>query len=389
VVAAALALVACLVAGVMQAAVAKTRVGTQRADLLRGSSGADVLRGLGGNDRLLGLAGADRLYGGAGNDRLTGGSGADLLSCGSGRDVAVADAADRVLADCERVDGTPPTPPPRSEGLAVSSVWRIQVSTPDSRMNLYNIALANGRLHLVDVAADQVALYSLEGRRLLRFGSTGSGPGQFRFLAGGSRVGGADAAADGAIYVADSANARVQKFDPTGRFVLEWGRVGTDPGEFGRVVDVEVESQGSVLALDDIGRRIQRFDESGRLLGAVGSGLDNPGFVDLDTDGSIVVPEFGQHAMKRFSANGALLATWGSRGSAVGQFDRPVAAAADGRGAVFVAEIGNARVQRFDRTGHPLGWWELRATPSAIAADADGSVYVVYTSGVVEKFRIS
>src|SRR5439155_11987971 len=65
----------------------------------------DKLIGLGGNDTLYGKAGNDTLVGGAGNDTLVGGAGADELQCGSGRDVAIADAKDRVLADCERVRG--------------------------------------------------------------------------------------------------------------------------------------------------------------------------------------------------------------------------------------------------------------------------------------------
>src|SRR5262249_2587165 len=86
---------------------AGTIVGTKHNDVLRGTAKADKLYGRGGNDKLSGLAGNDYLNGGPGNDTLTGGPGADTLVCGPGKDIAIADAADKVSADCETVQGLP------------------------------------------------------------------------------------------------------------------------------------------------------------------------------------------------------------------------------------------------------------------------------------------
>ena len=72
-----------------------TKVGTSRADRLRGTrrrdviaalGGNDVVTGLGGNDLICGGAGRDSLFGGAGRDRLLGGPGRDRLVGGRGRD---------------------------------------------------------------------------------------------------------------------------------------------------------------------------------------------------------------------------------------------------------------------------------------------------------------
>ena len=71
-----------------------TKVGTARADLLRGTAGKDVICGLGGNDKIWGLSGDDVLIGGAGNDTLVGGKGRDRLLGGAGKDRIV--ARDRV-----------------------------------------------------------------------------------------------------------------------------------------------------------------------------------------------------------------------------------------------------------------------------------------------------
>jgi hypothetical protein len=98
---------ATIAAIVAASAAAGTIRGTPRNDTLRGTSAADKLYGNAGNDKLFGLAGNDYLNGGPGNDVLSGGPGADVLACGPGRDTALADARDKVGADCETVQGLP------------------------------------------------------------------------------------------------------------------------------------------------------------------------------------------------------------------------------------------------------------------------------------------
>ena len=102
-----LVLAAMMAAIAVTAAGAGTIHGTPRNDVLRGSAAADRLYGNAGNDKLYGLAGNDYLNGGPGNDVLSGGPGADVLACGPGRDTAVADARDKIGADCETVQGVP------------------------------------------------------------------------------------------------------------------------------------------------------------------------------------------------------------------------------------------------------------------------------------------
>lgn len=86
-------------------ALAATIVGTAKDDVIRGTAKADMLIGKAGSDKLYGLGGNDTLVGGPGKDTLVGGAGADRLQCGPGRDVAIADAKDKVSADCETVSG--------------------------------------------------------------------------------------------------------------------------------------------------------------------------------------------------------------------------------------------------------------------------------------------
>jgi dipeptidyl aminopeptidase/acylaminoacyl peptidase len=78
--------------------------GTAFLDFIDGGPGDDRLYGRDGNDHITTGGGHDHVFGGPGNDLIRSASGSrDVVSCGSGRDSVVADRADHVLRDCERV----------------------------------------------------------------------------------------------------------------------------------------------------------------------------------------------------------------------------------------------------------------------------------------------
>ena len=75
-----------------------------------------------------------------------------------------------------------------------------------------------------------------------------------------------DVAWDGAgnIYVADGyGNARVAKYEPTGKYIKSWGSRGTAPGQFNIVHGIAVDAQGNVYVADEGNRRVQVFDANG------------------------------------------------------------------------------------------------------------------------------
>lgn len=63
------------------------------------------------------------------------------------------------------------------------------------------------------------------------------------------------------IYVLDSGNHRVQKFDRDGNYLLTIGREGEGPGEFTRLTDVFIDEQDTIFLSDR--RRVQIFDGAG------------------------------------------------------------------------------------------------------------------------------
>lgn len=101
-----------------------------------------------------------------------------------------------------------------------------------------------------------VKKYDTRGSRpVLQFGTNaGSGPGQFR--------GATDLAIDnrnGDIYVVDSGNNRVQRFDRDGRFISQFGGAGRGAGQLDRPFGIAIDRDGYIYIADTGNKRIQKF----------------------------------------------------------------------------------------------------------------------------------
>jgi peptidylamidoglycolate lyase len=144
------------------------------------------------------------------------------------------------------------------------------------------------------------------------------------------------------------------------------------------------------LWLTDVGlHQVFKFDRAGNLLMILGergvpgddaAHFNQPTDVAVAPDGSFYVSDgYGNSRIVRFSPEGRFLATWGTKGTAPGQFDVPHSVALDPQGRVYVADRGNARLQIFDQAGAFLAEWKgaQLGRPWAVRVGANGSVYVV------------
>lgn len=63
----------------------------------------------------------------------------------------------------------------------------------------------------------------------------------------------------GDIFVSDTGNQRIQKFDRDGNFITQWGGFGTNDGQFNFPYGLSVDSRGHVFIVDSGNMRVQQF----------------------------------------------------------------------------------------------------------------------------------
>lgn len=174
-------------------------------------------------------------------------------------------------------------------------------------------------------------------------------------------------------------------------FIGQWGNdeILGDPSLY-YPKGIAVDRAGDVYVSDNWGNFVKKFTAEGAFLGSwggVGTGdgaFDSPEKIAVDEDGYVYVADGGNNRIQKFTADGAFVAKWGGEGAGDGEFRSPVGVAAAG-GVVYVTDSGNNRVEKFSTSGVFLGAWGTYGTGSgqfngpagvAIVSGDGGSVLV-------------
>jgi hypothetical protein len=156
---------------------------------------------------------------------------------------------------------------------------------------------------------------------------------------------------NGNVYVTDRLNNRVQKFSSSGAFLAKWGSYGTGNGQFNNPNGVGVDGSGNVYVTDR--SRVQKFTSGGGFVasyGSSGSGdgqFANPGDIGFDASGNIYVVDTENHRIQKFSSSFTFLSKWGGLGMTPGLFFSPWGLGVSQTGYLYVADTNNNRIQKF------------------------------------------
>jgi streptogramin lyase len=142
-----------------------------------------------------------------------------------------------------------------------------------------------------------------------------------------------------------------------------------------------------VWVVDDSGQQIFKFTRDGKslvmTLGEAGvRGTDETHFsgpTDLAwlPDGSFFVADgYVNSRVVKFDKNGKYLLSWGSKGSAPGEFRTVHGVDVDRNRRVYIADAHNSRVQVFDENGKFLDEWPNIWRPDAIMVSADQHLWI-------------
>ena len=180
-----------------------------------------------------------------------------------------------------------------------------------------------------------------DGSTMSRFGSSGSGDGQF---SSPHQV----AVWGDSVYVCDSGNHRIQKFSMSGTFISTFGENGSGEGQFNNPRGICIDNEGNSFVTDYNNDRIQVFQADGtviRIIKPSEGNINRPWGMAFDSNGNLHVACYSSNTIKVFTREGQFLEEYGQ-----GQLTHPSGIAIDEEGYSFIGECNStsSRLQIFD-----------------------------------------
>lgn len=256
--------------------------------------------------------------------------------------------------------------------------------------NPSGIALdSGGKLYTCDRNNYRVIVYNSAGNFYAKFGTSGTGNGQFSNGTVDIKVSPA-----GYIYVSDNINAQMQRFNSAFQFNRRWGSFGTANNQYSSVTGLALDSQENLFVGEFTGNTVKKTNYAGTYItrwgstpfvsGASGNGQFDTAFgLATNSNDQIFVADFNNHRIQKFTSIGVFLTKFGSAGTGNGQFsDYPKMVAVDKFNNIYVGEQ-DYYILKFDSSFRFLTKFGGSGTSNSsfnringIVVDENGRIYV-------------
>jgi DNA-binding beta-propeller fold protein YncE len=193
----------------------------------------------------------------------------------------------------------------------------------------------------------------------------------------------------GTIYLLRASEPPVLVFNREGKLLKTWGA-----GLFKEAHSIDIDHDGNLWITDRADSMVFKFTPDGKQLMALGKKgvagkndstdlFNGSADVAIAPNGDIFVADGqgGNNRIVKFSKDGKFIKTWGTKGSAPGQFETPHSIAIDSKGRLFVAdqqEKKTPRIQIFDQDGKFLEQWDKLPLkqPTGLFITKDDTLYI-------------
>jgi hypothetical protein len=254
---------------------------------------------------------------------------------------------------------------------------------------------SSDNVYIVDSGNSEIKKFDSTGKFLLSWGASGNENGKFKNPTGiftDKKY----------VYVADTGNARIQKFDKNGNFVYAWGSFGDGPGMFRTPVSLAADNSGDLYVSDSGTDKILVFDSNGQYKDDIRSPIttstkfSSSNFITFDSKNNFYIVISNDNRILQYSSIGTFIKSFGTMGDRRGELNTPGSVAIDSGGNLYVADTKNYRIQKFDSQGNFLSSWGSLGIgpgqfkePVGIAIDSKDNVYVVdKANNIVQKFAL-
>jgi DNA-binding beta-propeller fold protein YncE len=199
----------------------------------------------------------------------------------------------------------------------------------------------------------------------------------------------------GNLLVADSHYQQLLVYSPQGELIKKIpGTLGEgNLGPFEYVADVEEDTAGHLYVTEfgnEAQARVRKLTAAGEHLKSWGTHGSKPGEflrprgLAISDAGEVYVADSSNHRIQVFDVEGKFLRQWGTAGTGPGQLQYPHDVALGPNETVYVAEFGNNRIQKFSTTGQSLGMWGTAGRapgffnqPWAVVVDKSGRLFAL------------
>ena len=190
--------------------------------------------------------------------------------------------------------------------------------------------------------------------------------------------------ANGPAYGA--AAAQLLEFGPNGEFVRE---IGKGLYAWSEAHSVRIDRDDNIWAIDKGSDMVIKFNQAGRVVWVFGRRTESadegakpwehldpplpaidgmfrqPTDVTWDSEGNIYITDgYVNSRVAKYDKNGEWVKSWGSKGTAPGQFRIPHAIVADRNNNLYVGDRTNRRIQVFDTEGKFLRMFSIDVPPA-------------------------
>ena len=193
------------------------------------------------------------------------------------------------------------------------------------------------------------------------------------------------------FYVSDDSNS-IYKISMDGYLVASVGEEGSGPLQFNAPNGIAISPiTGQVYIADRDNHRIQvlnpdlTFSHSFGSKGSANGQFLYPRNIAIDSQGLVYATDYDNHRIQKFSPDGKFVGQFGTKGSGPGNLKEPVGIAIDivATGLVYVSEQGNNRISVFTSDGVFLNRFGSKGSyrdefdhPYGLTFDKNGFLYV-------------
>jgi sugar lactone lactonase YvrE len=211
----------------------------------------------------------------------------------------------------------------------------------------------DGNIWATDVGAHVVYKLNQQGQVLLTLGTKGEA-GEWNETTGSRKLNQPNDiafAGNGDLFVVQGhtpgprGDARVLKFDKTGKFIKSWGGKGKGPGQFDVAHGIAIDAKGLLWVTDRENQRIQIFDGDGTFVRELKyAGL--PCSLDIGREYIYMVNGFAGQILQ-MDLTGKVIAATGKAGTGPGEFGEAHFIAVSPKGELYVADSVNSALLKF------------------------------------------